>query len=153
MAVNPIITVIYKKETTGGSGGNQGGGMPKRNTKNSATSALSFFRKVKRPISLIEKSPMGVSMAIYLAMGQVAQKGVNFFTKLDEAKTGNKLRNYNINQRTNMIVNPFAYAKKGIWEYGVVQPMVVNRQNEMLMYDRRLTGNIIYGEGKQKGIF
>jgi hypothetical protein len=52
-----------------------------------------------------------------------------------------------------MATNPISYFKKSIWNYGILKPMEIARQNEILDYDRQLTGNVILSGSQQKGTF
>jgi hypothetical protein len=153
MAVNPTISVIYTKKVEGG--GQGGKGVPSHSKKGKATNSSNFFKGIKNPQGfLMNKAMSGLGgMAVYMAVAQTASKLTSIYTQVNEARTGNKVSNYNLNQAVNAFKNPLGYIKKGLWEYGVIEPMVVARQNEALMYDRVLTGQMVYGEGKQRGIF
>jgi hypothetical protein len=155
MAVNPIISIIYTKKNDGGqqSGTSQGVQKPQKVEKE--TSAVNHFNKKKVGISkFIGKSALNYgTMGKIMAGVQMANKGIQMTTQLAEAYSGDSISYQNLRNLSNAYANPFGFAKKAIWDYAIIRPMIVERQNEMLMYDRRLTGQMIYSEGKQRGIF
>jgi len=157
MAVNPIITVIYKGETNNSFGqsvvGGGQGSPPKPSQIIKATNSKNFFNKNRTMNKLLNKAPLAKGVLTYTAIMQTVGTAVGIHTALNEARTGNTVANYNKRQGMNLLTNPIGFSIKSAWEYGVLQPKIIERQSEMLMYDRRLTGNIIYGEGKQRGIF
>ncbi|NCU40115.1 hypothetical protein EOL99_04495 [Candidatus Falkowbacteria bacterium] len=70
------------------------------------------------------------------------------------AKTGETMRSENMKAGAQLVTQGFiTTAKQFFWDYGVVEAMRINRQNEQLNYDRELTGNIILSKTYNKGVF
>ncbi len=155
MAVNPIISIVYTKKIEGGGENSSPQGITKPQKTIKGTSATNHFNKNKKQnLKFVGKNLMGKSgLGTAMAVLQVADKGVGVYTQVAEGYTGDKLKYGNLRKLSNSIANPIGFAKKAVWDYGIIRPMIIQRQNEMLMYDRRLTGQMIYGEGKQRGIF
>lgn len=148
---NHTITVVTKGC---GGGDNNNGGSGKNNIKNkidkignkSKVNGVVLFK------NLMRMNPIAMIPSLSLAM-EVAQRSVNMTTNILEAKTGNTMRYSNIRATASILTNPVGALKTAIWDYGIIKPMEIARQNEALNYDRQLTGNVIYSGNKQKGVF
>ena len=150
---NHTITVINK---SGGSGNGGGGTKPsgKTNQKDKMekigdkkkVNGVRLFRNI------IRMNPIAMLPTLQLSM-EVANQGVNMVTNILEAKTGNTMTYNNIRAKSSILTNPVGAIKTAVWDYGIIKPMQLARQNETLNYDRQLTGNVIYSGNKQKGVF
>lgn len=88
----------------------------------------------------------GAVIALAMAAAQLAEKTVGIYSNFMESKTGEAMRYHNLRQTMNIIARPGSFLKQAIWDYGVVAPMRINRQNEMLNYNRELTGSVIHSK-------
>lgn len=149
---NHTITVINKSGGNGNGGGTRAKG--KTNFEDGINKTFS-----KRAINGIQTAKGVSTLSILKKVApafltlEMVKTGINLTTNILEAKTGNTMRYSNIRSAVSLISNPLSMGKTLIWDYGIIQPMVLARQNENLNYDRQLTGNIIYSGNKQKGVF
>lgn len=149
---NHTITVVTK----GGGGGGGGGTKAKGKTNFEEGINKTFSKRAVNGIQTAKGiSTMGMIKKIapaFLTL-EVAKTAINMTTNILEAKTGNTMKYNNIRSAVSLITNPLSFGKALIWDYAIVQPMIIARQNEALNYDRQLTGNVIYSGNKQKGVF
>lgn len=141
---NHTITVVTK-------GGGGGGG--KNNIKDKIDKGnKNKINGVRLIRNIMKANPITMIPALALTM-EISKTAINMTSNIFEAKTGNTMRYSNIRATASMITNPFGALKTAIWDYGIIKPMQIARQNETLNYDRQLTGNVIYSGNKQKGVF
>lgn len=83
---------------------------------------------------------------------KLVNTGVEAFTTINAAATGNEISNNNIKTRANIILNPLSTARDIIIE-SYLGNLRVQRQNETLNYQRQLTGNLVYSKTFNNGTF
>ena len=159
MANHTITVKSRHKGGTGGAGG-KGGLIEKTGKK---TSTLEFFQnknslgaKTIRGIQMARQLNVGAavssmgggaSMALAVAQeaGSMLRQGFNIYASIMEAKSGETMRYHNLRQGVRAMTQPISFLKTGLFDYGIVAPLQINRQNQMLEYDRQLTGSLING--------
>ena len=146
---NHTITIVNKSD---------GGEITKPGGKNNVDDKIkkSLFKNiisgVKTGRSLLSMGTLKKVAPIFVAL-QAAKVITDFSANYMEAKTGDSMRFHNMKSMAGFLANPFSTAKTLIWDYSIIEPMRLARQNESLNYDRQLTGNVIYSGNKQKGVF
>ena len=161
---NHTITVISQNNGSG----NQDGRSSNIQRIPKATSVKSNFEKRSSKQNIINgmrinKSSLkkavsataGIAPALAIVgmVAKASEASYSIYSSVMMSKTGEKMKYHNINQGYSMATNPISYFKKSIWNYGILKPMEIARQNEILDYDRQLTGNVILSGSQQKGTF
>ena len=161
---NHTITVI-NQGGSGNGGNSKGDGNVTKNGKSSSIirhlEKKSMGQKVVNGIRISKRLsngrilPTGSIPALAIATATVAGIGVgiNIYSSIGNAKTGETMKYHNLKQGYNLFAKPFSYAKKAVWDYGYLAPMRIARQNETLNYDRQLTGNLILSKNYNNGTF
>lgn len=164
---NHTITVYDKRGFTQNDlnkNSNVGLGGKQTSAKNQFGGSKKPIKNIARGINIVShfnvggalsmmNSGVGVVLSGIQTVGSTIQRGVNIYSSFMEAKTGEIMRYNNLRAKVSAYVHPIDYLKRGVWDYGVIQQMKINRQNEELNYNRELTGNIIYSKSYNKGIF
>jgi hypothetical protein len=150
--------------TEGGAGGGTNVGKPTSAKSQVQNKAHDSLRKISKAIRMASNLDIGGALSMSskgagsvlsaIQTGAMAvSKGVNLYSDVMQAKTGDSIKYHNLRQGVSRITNPISYLKQSIWEYGYLEPMRIDRQNESLNYNRQLTGNVIYSGKYQKGVF
>ncbi len=148
---NNTVEVIYRKLS-------ESGGHEDKESKITSVSNM-FNKKIapKAPVGSGNKLGMKLMsgakklapLMLAKAVLKTAEKGVNIYSTVMMAKSGDTIQYENLNKKMSLIANPGAFAKKAVWEYGILEPMKVARENEKLEYNRQLTGSLIYSKRNQ----
>ena len=166
--INPTITIISKSEV-GYGGNNVGKGT---NRKNSSIKKIGVLRRnINNASSFINKPSLlkvgskltsssagalgavGVSLAVINLVGTTVKKGTNIYTQVKSASSGDTIKYHNLNKRTSRFWSPISTAIGDIWQYGIITPMELKRENQVVEYNRRLTGSLIDTREINKGVF
>ena len=139
---NHTITIISK-----GSRGSQGEDDSLRTgTSNKITSAAG--KKKNKPSGT---KPMSAASKVALAVA-IAGTGINVYSSVMSAATGEEMRYSNLKALTNSIINPVGFVARAV-SSAIVGDLTVERKNQELQYQRQLTGNLIYSRKFINGTF
>ncbi len=168
---NHTITIVNRM---GGGGAGGGDGTARQSNVSKTNSATSIKKKLEDKNS--KKSGIlkaikigrnlnvgsavglmgggaGMAVAVAQEMGSTLRQGTDLYANYMTSRTGETMRYHNLKQRVNVLTKPVSFAKQAIWDYGVVAPMEIARQNENLNYQRQLTGNMVFSKTFQNSTF
>jgi hypothetical protein len=112
--------------------------------------SISFNKQIfGRGISL---NGLGGAAAVIFGAKKTISTGVNVFTTINSAASGEEISNNNLKAATNLILNPVQSARD-ILVQRFLGDLRVQRQNESLNYQRQLTGNLVYSKNFNNGTF
>lgn len=146
---NHTITILNRN--VGGS--SQERGQSRIGTSNKKTSA--YNKKTGKVIGVKPgaKSKAYLKAAAKVAVALAAAKvGVNIYTSVMSAATGEEMKYSNTKALANSIINPLGFIKQAI-EARVISDLQIERANEQLNYQRQLTGNLVYSRKFINGTF
>lgn len=147
---NHTITIINK-----GSRGSQSEDDSLRiGTSEKKTSASE--KKKNKPSGIkpgSKKGPKVMSAASkVLLAASIAGAGINVYSSVMSAATGEEMRYSNLKALTNSIINPVGFIARAV-SAAIVGDLQVERKNQELEYQRQLTGNLIYSRKFINGTF
>jgi len=89
------------------------------------------------------------AIAIAQEATRIASKGVDIYTQIQTAKTGEVMKYRNIQKAKSALLNPVGFMVDMYWSNGYIKNMEISRENIKLNYDRKLTGDLIYSQNTQ----
>ncbi len=165
---NHTITVINQNAGSGGSGG--GGGSTSKIVKTGSTTSITkqLDAKSNNKFNIMKSlkiaknldvgqalsstgSGMAGAVATAVMVAKTTQQVVDVYSTYMTAKSGETMKYHNLKQTYKMFTSPISYIKSAVWDYGIIAPMEISRQNESLNYQRQITGNIIHSKSFQNG--
>lgn len=155
------ITIISKGR--GGKGDSEDGGQlrlgyTKPKTVATRKSSNAGVSNKNKPSVGVNKNNLFKGIKIAGGLGSVyagikaIKTGVNIYTSINAAATGEELNNNNLLAIANAFLSPVSFAKD-VAIQTVLGNLRVNRQNQSLEYQRQLTGNLIFSKSFSDGTF
>lgn len=156
------ITIIQR-----GRGGSGGSGdesdqkkltyTPKKtaSTKKIAEPKVSQFNAqnfVYKKSSILPFVKSAAGLISLKAAQKLISTGVNVYTTINEASTGETMNNSNLRSAAQLITNPLSVAKDAVI-FNFLERRRVSRSNEELNYQRQLTGNLAFSKNFNDGTF
>ena len=125
-----------KSSSSNGLGGNVVKGIRTVRTFNT-TASLGAFGGATSAIAIAQEAT------------RVASTGIDIYTQIQTAKTGEVMKYRNMQKAKSALLNPVGFIKDMYWSNGYIRNMELARENIKLEYDRQLTGDLIYSRNTQ----
>lgn len=117
-------------------------------TKNFSSNGLggNIFKNIKTATKFNAIAELSRSVpAIAIAVGS-SKATYKIYKTIDVAKSGEAMKWRNLDQNISALVRPINYFKTAIYNEGYLRNLQLSRQNEMLEYNKKLTGSLVYSQ-------